>query len=179
MVANINPAKDFITFVKAIKKLSRYENKIIFIVIGSIYHTQKKYYKILINLIKLYKIKNIKFLNYRKDVRPLLKNIDIYVCASRYESSPLSVWEAMSMEKAIVSTNVGDINKFITDGSNGFLVNVGDYKSMAFRISQLIDQPKLRHKFGKYSRKVAKKKLDLKICSEHHIKMYKEVLNSN
>lgn len=177
-VANINPGKDLITFLKVVKKLAKHKNKIFFIIIGSIYESQKKYYKILISLIKTYKIKNIKFFNFQKDVRSLLRNIDIYVCCSKYESSPLSVWEAMSMEKAIVSTNVGDINKFVNDGINGFVVNVGDYSSMADRISKLISQPKLRRKFGKYSRQIAIKKLDLKICCNQHIKMYKKVINS-
>ena len=36
---------------------------------------------------------------------------------------PLSVWEAMSMEKAIVSTDVGDIKKFINNGNNGLVVH--------------------------------------------------------
>ena len=40
------------------------------------------------------------------------------------KSSPLSVWEAMSMEKAIVSTDVGDIKKFINNGNNGLVVRV-------------------------------------------------------
>ena len=42
--------------------------------------------------------------------------IDIYICTSNNEASPLSVWEAMSMEKAIISTDVGDVGKFIDDG---------------------------------------------------------------
>lgn len=175
-VCNINPVKDLITLLKATKQLSKYGNKILFVIIGPVYDTQKKYHKILINFIKSSKIKNCKFLLSRKDVRPLLKKIDIYVCSSKNESSPLSVWEAMSMEKPIVSTNVGDINKFIINGKNGFIVNSGDFIKMAEKISILIKKPHLRLKFGKYSRKIAIKKLDLKICSQQHIKMYKRVL---
>ena len=48
---------------------------------------------------------NIYFINSRRDVRPLLKRFDIYVCSSDNEASPLSVWEAMSMKKPIVSTD--------------------------------------------------------------------------
>ena len=176
-VCNINPLKDLITLLRAAKKLSNYSDKIFFIIIGPVYHTQKKYYKILINFIKSFKNKNCKFLFSREDVRPLLKKIDIYVCSSKNESSPLSVWEAMSMSKAIVSTNVGDINKFIINGKNGFIINVGDFNKMADKIYMLIKKPWLRLKFGRYSRKIAIKKLDLKICSQKHIRMYKKVLD--
>ena len=41
-------------------------------------------------------------------VRQLISIIDIYICSSDNEVSTWSVWEAMSMEKAIISTDVGD-----------------------------------------------------------------------
>jgi len=174
-VANVNPTKDFITFIKTAKKLSNHKNEIIFIVIGSIYKSQKKYYENLLKLIRQTGIRNVYFLNSRKDVRPLLKIIDIYLCSSKNESSPLSMWEAMSMEKAIVSTDVGDVKKFIINGTNGFLVKVGDADNLANRISELIKQPKLRNTFGKHVRKIAKKELDLRICMHLHVRMYKAI----
>ena len=130
-VSNINPVKNLEMFIKAAKKLSFYSDKIVFIVIGNIYSTQNEYFKKLNGLIKELSIKNFFFLKYIEDVRPLLKLINIYVCTSRYESSPLSVWEAMSMEKAIVSTDVGDIKKFINNGNNGLVVRVGNDKKLA------------------------------------------------
>ena len=45
-------------------------------------------------------------------IRSLLNQSDIYVCSSNYESSPVSIWEAMSMELPIVSTDVGDLSKY-------------------------------------------------------------------
>ena len=143
--------------------------------IGSIYKSQKKYYENLLKLIRQTGIRNVYFLNSRKDVRPLLKIIDIYLCSSKNESSPLSMWEAMSMEKAIVSTDVGDVKKFIINGTNGFLVKVGDADNLANRISELIKQPKLRNTFGKHVRKIAKKELDLRICMHLHVRMYKAI----
>ncbi|MEL0309880.1 MAG: glycosyltransferase, partial [Gammaproteobacteria bacterium] len=121
-------------------------------------------------------IKNFFFLNSRKDVRPLLKSIDIYVCSSNNESSPLSVWEAMSMKKAIVSTDVGDVRKFIKNNVNGFIVKVGDSDSLAKAIIKLIKNPKLKHIFGKSVRKVAKNKLDLKICKRLHSEAYQKII---
>ncbi len=176
-IANVNPTKDFFTFLKAIQKLSFYSNKISFIVIGSIYDSQKKYFQQLVEFIKKFKIKNLYFLGAKKDVRPYLKIMDIYVCSSNNELSPLSVWEAMSMEKAIISTNVGDVRIFIKNGVNGFLIKVGDADHLANRIIKLMRNSKLRYIFGKSVRKVAKSKLDLKICSSLHLKAYKAIIN--
>jgi len=103
--------------------------------------------------------------------------MDIYVCTSNNESSPLSVWEAMSMEKAIISTNVGDVGWFIRDGFNGFLIKVRDSDCLADRIVKLIRNPKLRDTYGKSVRNTAKSKLDLKICSKLHVEAYQAIIN--
>ena len=126
------------------------------------------------DIIKKEKIKNVYFLHGKKDVRPLLKIIDIYVCSSDNEASPLSVWEAMSMEKAIVSTDVGDVSKFINDGVNGFVVNRKDSQGLAERIIKLIEKPELRNDFGKSARLIAKNKLDLNVCANLHTMVYEK-----
>ena len=159
------------------KKLSSYSNQVIFIVVGAVYESQKKYFKYLTQIIKKLEIENFFFLNARKDTRPLLNAMDIYVCTSKNESSPLSVWEAMSMKKAIVSTDVGDVGKFVNNGVNGFIVKVGDINSLARGIKKLIDKPKLRTVYGKKSRKIAKKKLDIKICGNMHAVAYETIAN--
>ena len=178
-VANVNPIKDLGIFVQAAKKLSFYSNKVVFIVVGRIYISQKKYFEHLTYIIKHSAIKNFFFLNARQDIRSLLKTMDIYVCTSKNESSPLSVWEAMSMEKAIVSTDVGDVGKFVNDGVNGLIVKVGNINNLAKSIKKLIEKPKLRKKFGKKSRQIAKNKLDIKICEKLHSVAYKAIASYN
>ena len=178
-VANISPVKNIEMIIGACKKLSNYSDKIIFFIVGSLHFSQKNYYKKLNEIIKNYKIKNFFFLDSKDDIRPLISFMDIYLCTSKFEASPLSVWEAMSMEKAIISTDVGDVAKFIDNGSNGFIVRVGDISSLVKRIEELIKNPKLREEFGKVSRHIAKNKLDIEICANQHIKAYKEITNCN
>lgn len=178
-VANVNPIKDLEILVKAAKKLSLYSDKVVFIIVGSIYDSQKKYFEHLTYTIKNSNIKNFFFLNAREDIRPLLKIMDIYVCTSKNESSPLSVWEAMSMEKAIVSTDVGDVGKFVNDGVNGLIVKVGNTNDLVKSIKKLIENSKLRKKFGKKSRQIAKNKLDIKMCGKLYSVAYKAIANHN
>jgi glycosyltransferase involved in cell wall biosynthesis len=175
-LANISPVKDLMSLIKSAKLLSFYVDKIIFVVAGSVHRSQKKYFTNLNNKIKDLNIKNFFFLGSIKDVRPLLKKIDIYVCSSKNESSPLSVWEAMSMKKAIVSTNVGDVSKFVVNKTNGYIVKVNDEVMLANSIKKLIKNSSLRKKFGKVSRQIALKKLDIKICANLHVKAYKSIV---
>ena len=44
------------------------------------------------------------------------------------------------MEKAIVSSDVGDVRKFIENGVNGFLVEKGDAVGFADNIKKLIEK---------------------------------------
>jgi glycosyltransferase involved in cell wall biosynthesis len=176
-VANVNPTKNLLGFLKVAKKLTAYSNKIAFIVVGSVYESQHSYYKFLINKIKTLDVKNFFFVGPRKDVRPLLKAFDIYVCSSKNESSPLSVWEAMSMRKPIISTDVGDVGSFVIEGINGYIVKVNDEDALARSIKKLVNKPKLRIKFGKISREAAKNKLNLKICARLHVYAYQSIVN--
>ena len=175
-VGNVNRTKGHTTFLKAVKKLSNYSNDIIFLIVGPVYKSQIKYFKYLVNIIKVKGIKNVYFIDSKKDVRPLLKVMDIYVCSSDNEASPLSVWEAMSMEKAIVSTDVGDVKKFIQDGMNGYIVKKADADGLADRIAKLIERPEIRRNFGKSARAVVKSKLDLKICAQLHSEAYRAII---
>jgi len=108
----------------------------------------------------------------RQDVRPLLKRLDVYVCSSRAESSPISVWEAMSMAKPIVSTDVGDVPLYVKDGENGFIVPIGDVSLLADRVGQILQDSIKRKHFGKISRQIALQNFDILNCGERHLEAY-------
>jgi len=178
-VTNVSPVKGLLSFLRIAKSLSSYSNKIVFIIVGSVHNSQKSYYERLLSTINREELNNIFFLGSRIDVRPLLKVMNIYVCSSKNESSPLSVWEAMSMKKAIISNDVGDVSKFITNNVSGFVVKKDDDATLIKHLKKLIHNSKLRNTLGKSARKQAKNKLDLKICATHHLKMYQEIFNHN
>ena len=47
----------------------------------------------------------------------------------------------MACKSVCVSTNVGDIERAITDGSNGFLVDCGDPIALAKKIEKILSLP--------------------------------------
>jgi GT2 family glycosyltransferase/glycosyltransferase involved in cell wall biosynthesis len=51
-----------------------------------------------------------------------IRRADVLVCASRDEAMPVTIMEAMSLGKAIVSTAVGEIPEVLKDGENGLVV---------------------------------------------------------
>ena len=179
-VANISRVKGIETLIESSSLLNKEFTNLIFLIVGPIFENQISYYKKLLNLIKMYDLENFFFIGGFKDVRPVLKKIDIFVCSSVSESGPMTLFEAMSMGKPIVSTNVGDVHKYITECKNGFIVDIGDSKKISDKIKLILNLDKDElEKFGKYSRQIVKEKLDVKICSQKYKEVYNLCLNKS
>jgi glycosyltransferase involved in cell wall biosynthesis len=174
-IANINPIKGIENIIKAASIVNKHINNVEFYIIGQISKRQKKYYSFLKTLKNDLKVINIHFVGPREDVREFLKKTDVYLCSSLAESSPMSVWEAMSMGKPIVSTRVGDVPIYVLDGINGFISNIDDYKDLSNNLIKLCLNKELRVQFGKVSRQTAINKLDISICSNKHEQAYKKL----
>lgn len=176
-VANINPVKGLEAFIKAASHLNENHDNLVFVVVGPVYPNQQKYFNILNELTEKLSITNIRFVGARMDIRPILKRLDVYVCSSIAESSPISVWEAMSMGKAIVSTDVGDVPLYVKDGYNGFVVDINDHGKISSCVGKIIDDPELHKQMGINSRSIAITSLDLQICANRHFDAYTEIMN--
>ena len=100
------------------------------------------------------------------------------MCTSNFESSPISIWEAMSMELPIISTNVGDLKKFIKNDKNGYLVKKDDFKNISKKINYLMLNKKKMRKFGKINRKLVVNNFSVDIISKKTINFYNSVLNA-
>ena len=178
-VCNINKNKDIETIIAAALLLKKKFNNVRFVILGPVLLNQKRYYKNLLKTCNELNLNNFEFIGKRNDIRSLVQRFDIFVMTSKFEAGPMALFEAMSMNKPIISTDVGDVKKFVKNGFNGFLFKVGDTKTLAKRIKLLIKDPKLRIKFGRNARKVIKDKLDIQICAKLHDAAYKSVFLGN
>ena len=172
-VANPSPVKNLETFLRMAAKLQEQSSQpLAFVVVGHVYESQLKYFHFLNNLVQKFKL-CIYWAGHRPDVRSLLKRFDVYVCSSKAESSPISVWEAMSMAKPIISTDVGDVPLYVNDGENGYVVPVEDINQLLKRVLELLGDKSKRERFGIVSRRIAKQKLDTVRCGESFLEAYK------
>jgi glycosyltransferase involved in cell wall biosynthesis len=62
---------------------------------------------------------------------------------------PLTILEAMAMEKPLITTNVGAIPEIIDDGENGVLVSPGKPKVLAEAVIRLLTNKDLSMRIGK------------------------------
>lgn len=85
----------------------------------------------------------VDFVGFVSDVQPFLARSRIDVIASDMEGMPFALIEGMVSGLVPISTRVGTIEDWITDGENGLLVPVGDAAALAKRICHLLDDDAL------------------------------------
>lgn len=178
-ICNISPVKGLDSFIKMASRLNESNNGLIFSIGGPVYSSQKIYFKYLEQLIVKQKLVNLHFLGRVDNVPKALAKADIFVLTSLAEASPTSVWEAMSMGKAIVATDVGSVNQFIENGKTGYIVPVNDIDQLYKKVKSLIDDPILRIKIGSEARKIAMLKLDISTAAKEHAAFYERILHYN
>lgn len=83
----------------------------------------------------------VEFLGHRTDVPALLREMDVFVLASTYETFGLTVVEALSQQTPVVASRVGGIPEIITDGETGLLASSGNPADFAEKICRLLDNP--------------------------------------
>ena len=104
---------------------------------------------------------------YQSDVKPFIAASTVYVLPSFYrEGTPRSVLEAMSMGRAIITTDAPGCRETVVDGENGFLVPVKDAAALANAMVKFIEQPELIATMGKRSREIAEQKYDVGIVNK-------------
>lgn len=103
----------------------------------------------------------VNYLGKLSDVRPAIANCSVYVLPSYREGTPRTVLEAMSMGRAIITTDAPGCKETVINNDNGFLVPVKSVDALVAAMKQFINNPELAQKMGKRSRDIAEEKYDV------------------
>lgn len=95
----------------------------------------------------------IHYLGFWPDSREVIAAADVMICSSWFESLSMVALETMSMERPIVSTNVGGPAETVIDGYTGYLVPPRNSQALAERAIMLLKDPAMRLTIGKAARK--------------------------
>ncbi len=104
-----------------------------------------------------------------KDVRPAIAASSVYVLPSYREGTSRSVLEAMSMGRAIITTDAPGCREPVTNGINGYLVPVQAVTELIDAMRQFIEHPNLYEQMGSASRVIAVDKYDVRKVNAHMI----------
>jgi glycosyltransferase involved in cell wall biosynthesis len=112
----------------------------------------------------------------RLDVPDLLAELDVAVCASEFEGSPLAVMEYMEAGLPIVATRVGGVPDLIEDRVHGLLVEPGNPVGLAAAIHALLGDRALASVLGARARERRRREFDLDVMVENVEALYDELL---
>ncbi|MFP1678782.1 glycosyltransferase family 4 protein [Alloalcanivorax sp. C16-2] len=104
----------------------------------------------------------IEYLGRLDDVRPVIAESSVYVLPSYREGTPRTVLEAMSIGRAIITTDAPGCRETVVDGKNGYLVPVKDSEALADAMIKFIKNPSDIEEMGVASRYLAENKYDVR-----------------
>jgi glycosyltransferase involved in cell wall biosynthesis len=106
----------------------------------------------------------------------LLNSCDVYVLPSYFEALPMSILEAMSYGKPVISTYVGGIPEIVKPGFNGWLFQPGDRQALNNIIMEAMDNKALLRQYGNNSLSISKNYTPESVFQSLN-DLYREILN--
>ncbi|MGN0570610.1 MAG: glycosyltransferase family 4 protein [Candidatus Fimenecus sp.] len=107
------------------------------------------------------------------------KQCSVYVLPSYREGTPRTVLEAMSMGRAVITTDAPGCRETVKNGETGFLVPVKDVDALAEKMLSFIENPQWVSEMGAKSAAYCRQKFDVNkvnadMCNYLNIKGEKE-----
>lgn len=119
--------------------------------------------------------KNITFTGFLKDLPSIYSSLDLVLLTSNNEGSPVSIIEAMTNGKSVVSTAVGGVPDLFTDFGKEFLVDKNDANAMAKASLKLLNNDNLNSRFIQEHQDPTYKKYNYSRLVNDLTKTYKEL----
>ena len=152
-VGRFEKEKDYYTAIKAITFLKDKFKKFNYIIIG-----YGKFESQIHDWINKFKASDyIKIIINPVNLNEYYEKADIYLMTSLFEGLSNTVLEAMSFSLPLVITNIGDNDRLVSEGENGFLCSPKNSNQIAGRLLKLCLSYDMRIAFGKHSFEILKK----------------------
>ncbi|MCS7250100.1 MAG: glycosyltransferase [candidate division WOR-3 bacterium] len=121
------------------------------------------------------KLTNVRFLSKREDALSFLKASKIFVLPSRWEGLPITILEAASLKKPIITTDVGGI-KEVLDENEAIFVEKDNPISLSKAIKTLLFNEELQKELGERSFAKVSNHFSMKTFSNKLTNLYKELI---
>ncbi|MFI8378768.1 glycosyltransferase family 4 protein [Leeuwenhoekiella sp. NPDC079379] len=110
------------------------------------------------------------------EIKTEIAKASVVVLPSFAEALPMTWIEAMAMQKALVTSDIGWANEIMIDGETGFSVDPKNHLKFSDRILELLHNSALREKMGAAARKRVDSKFALEHVVDQNILFYKKVI---
>lgn len=180
LVGNINPIKGYKLFIRAFEDVVNERENVIALIAGQKLSTQESYYNNLLNIIEKKNLEDkIQFLDWIENIKHFFSGIDLFVMPSHKETGPMTLMEAMAMEKPIVTTNVGVVPEQLHHGEHAWIVEPGNASQLADTINWALNNRDSWEFIGSNARKCAMEHFSLEIAAKRYLCVYNRTMNHN
>lgn len=122
----------------------------------------------------------VRFVPYQSDPRTVARYYqaaDVYVHASRADTFPNAVVEALACGTPVVATAVGGIPEQVEHGRTGFLVPRNDSQALAHQVTKLLCENELRQSISRQAAEAAHRQFDLQRQVNAYLAWYHELVH--
>lgn len=141
-VGTVFPQKGFDRLIKMHKRLLQegYKHKIY--IVGDGYD-----FKNIHALVKSLNLDDtVKMVGYQENPYPFFKNADYFILSSRYEGYPTVLFEALTLKKPIIATDVSGVSEILQEGKLGKIVENSE-EGIYTGMKQFLTQPEITQKY--------------------------------
>lgn len=113
---------------------------------------------------------------FTNEAKKYISIIDVGVLFSyAVETFSMAILEMLAMGKPVVAADIGGTKEMMKDGINGFLVRPRDLNNLVNKLSFLLRDPPLRHKFGLAAQHTVRANFSKEIMIENTIRVFEEI----
>ena len=152
MLTTLEEHKGVITFLRAAKIVEKKAPHARFLVYGDGHPTYKQELE---HFVSSSRLKNVEFRPKQRNVAPIYLSASLAVVASHVEPFSLITIEAMAAGRPVISTRCGGPEEIISDGKDGWLIDVDDDEAMAEKMLELLANQDLLIDAGAAARETA------------------------
>jgi glycosyltransferase involved in cell wall biosynthesis len=172
VVARLEPHKGHTHLLKAMPIVIDSIPDVQLLIIGEGWYEQE-----LRNMVRNHNLEeHIIFTGFQRDIAKVLSGLKAVVLPSLYESTNLSLIEAMLMEKPVIASAIPSHIPMVQEGTNGCLVKPGDIEGLASTIIKLLKDADLAITMGKRGREIALQRFSLDRMAKETEKVYDDLL---
>jgi glycosyltransferase involved in cell wall biosynthesis len=118
----------------------------------------------------------VEFKGSRADVPEILAQTDVFVLASKAETLPISILEAMPAGLPVIASDVGGVSEEVLNGKTGLLVPPGSVEELSRALRRLLSDKVLRMMMGRAGRRRFEEMFLADTMIEHTQAAYRQVL---
>jgi glycosyltransferase involved in cell wall biosynthesis len=118
----------------------------------------------------------VEFTGFQKNVKAYLTLFDVFILPSKIEGTPISLMEAMSAGKAIITSGIPSIRQIIDDKKDGLLFDPNAARQLTDLITILYNNPSYRLYLGENAKEKSKQ-YDFSVVFSKILKCYYSVLS--